>query len=44
MDDGSWRLTEHGPGESVELDAVGAALPVDGVYDGIEVFGGPPRG
>ena len=44
MDDGSWRLTEHGPGESVDLDAVGASLPVDGVYDGIEVFGGPPRG
>ncbi len=44
MDDGTWRLSEHGPGEHADLDTVGARLPVDGVFDGVEAFGGPGRG
>lgn len=32
MDDGSWRLTEHGPGSSVSLPEIGVVIPVDEVY------------
>ncbi len=32
MDDGSWRLTIHGPEEEVVLDAVGARFSVERAY------------
>ena len=41
--DGSWRLSDHGPGSRVELDAIGASIAVDEVYERIEEFGGPAR-
>ncbi len=42
-DDGSWRLTVHGPGHSVILDAIEARIAVDEVYAKVEAFGGPTR-
>lgn len=44
MDDGTWRLSVHGPGDALALDTVDATLGIDDLYDGIEAFGGPPRG
>lgn len=41
--DGSWRLSDHGPGARVELDAIGATITVDDIYERIEEFGGPTR-
>jgi len=32
MDDGTWRLSEHGPGQKVDLPAVGISLDVDAVF------------
>jgi Uma2 family endonuclease len=40
-EDGSWRLTVHGPGDSVFLDAIEARIPVDELYARVEAFGGP---
>ena len=31
--DGSWRLTEHGAGESVELSALAVPVPVNDIYE-----------
>ena len=31
-DDGSWRLTEHGPGTTVTLPALGVSLEVDALF------------
>lgn len=42
-DDGSWRLTVHGPGDAVHLDTIEARVPVDEVYAKAESFGGPSR-
>lgn len=42
-DDGSWRLTIHGPGEHVTLDAIEARFDVDELYTKAEAFGGPTR-
>jgi Uma2 family endonuclease len=41
--DGRWTLTVHGPGERVDLDAVGVSIDVDELYARVELFGGPPR-
>lgn len=43
MDDGSWRLTVHGPGDRVVLDTLQAELVVDEVYAKVEIVGGPGR-
>ena len=40
-DDGSWRLTVHGPGEHVFLDTIEARIEVDELYTKAESFGGP---
>ena len=40
---GSWRVTMHGPGDVIDLDAVGVKLSVDAVYAGVEDVGGPGR-
>lgn len=34
-DDGSWRYRRSGPGGVVQLDAIGATLSVDALYDGL---------
>ncbi len=41
--DGSWRVTFHGAGDTIHLDAVGVTLSVDAVYAGVEDVGGPKR-
>ena len=41
--DGSWRVTFHGAGDTIDLDAVGVTLSVDAVYAGVEDVGGPAR-
>ncbi len=41
LPDGSWRMTSHGPGESLDLDALGVTLAVDDLYAKVEAFGGP---
>ena len=43
QDDGSWRFTAHGPGDELDLDALGVRLRVDEVYAKVEAFGGPGR-
>lgn len=43
LPDGSWRMTRHGPGERLDLDALGVTLAVDDLYDKVEAFGGPAR-
>ena len=43
LDDGSWRLTSHGPGDEVYLDTLGVRVRVDEVYAKVEAFGGPGR-
>ena len=43
MDDGSWRMTSHGPGDEVDLDTLGVRFKVDEVYAKVEAFGGPGR-
>ncbi len=35
--DGSWRLTEAGPGEQLRIDVLGCDLDVDAVYAGVIV-------
>lgn len=37
--DGTWRVTERGPGEVMELPAVGARIPVDDLYRDHELDG-----
>ena len=32
MDDGTWRLSEHGPGQQVALPAIDVAIEVDAVF------------
>jgi len=34
--DGRWTFVEAGPGESLELNAIGGALAIDDVYEGFE--------
>lgn len=34
-DDGSWRYTRAGPGEIARIEAIGASLVVDDLYEGI---------
>jgi Uma2 family endonuclease len=43
MEDGTWRLSDHGPGDTLLLDAVEASLAVDALYEDIEAFDGPAR-
>lgn len=43
MEDGSWRLTEHGPDDVIHLTALGIALPVNDIYAPLLVLGGPSR-
>ncbi len=43
LTDGSWRMTRHGPGDRLDLDALGVTLAVDDLYDKVEAFGGPAR-
>ena len=43
LPDGSWRMKRHGPGERLDLDALGVTLAVDDLYDKVEAFGGPAR-
>ena len=43
MDDGSWRMTSHGPGDEVVLDSLDVRFKVDEVYAKVEAFGGPGR-
>jgi Uma2 family endonuclease len=42
-DDNSWRLTVHGPGDHVQLDAIDVRFAVDELYTKAEAFGGPTR-
>jgi Uma2 family endonuclease len=43
MEDGAWRLTVHGPGDVLVLDAVDVRVSVDELYAKVEAFGGPGR-
>ena len=43
QDDGSWRLTLHGPGDHAWLDSIGARIDVNELYARVEAFGGPTR-
>jgi Uma2 family endonuclease len=43
LPDDSWRLSSHGPGGTVVLDAIGVTLDVDEVYAKVEDAGGPAR-
>jgi Uma2 family endonuclease len=43
LPDGSWRMTSHGPGDSVEIGSLGIRLSVDDLYAKVEAFGGPAR-
>ncbi len=43
MEDGSWRLTEHGPDEVIHLTALGIDLAVAEVCGPLVVLGGPAR-
>ena len=43
MDDGSWRMTSHGPGDEVDVDTLDVRFKVDDVYAKVEAFGGPGR-
>lgn len=39
--DGAWRLTEHGPDDTIELSALGLTLPVRSIYARVAAQGGP---
>lgn len=41
--DGTWRYTDHGPGTTVELTALGVRLEVDALFAPLVAQGGPPR-
>ena len=43
MDDGSWRLTDHGPDAMIHLSALGIDLSVSEVYAPLLPSGGPTR-
>ncbi len=43
MDDGSWRLTDHGPDDVIHLSALGIDLSVAEVYGPLLPSGGPTR-
>ncbi len=40
-DDGSWRMTVHGPGTSIHLRDHDVLVPVDAIYARVELVGGP---
>ena len=40
-DDGSWRMTVHGPGESLHLRDHDVHVSVDAIYARVELVGGP---
>jgi Uma2 family endonuclease len=42
--DGSWTLTEFGPGMTLALDAIGCMIAVDEVYEGIALAPREPQG
>ncbi len=44
MEDGSWRLTEHGPDDVIHLTALGIDLAVAEVYGPLVVLQGDPLG
>jgi Uma2 family endonuclease len=44
QDDGSWRMTVHGPGEAVHLRDHDITVPVDAIYARVELVGGPGPG
>ena len=41
QDDGSWRMTVHGPGDVVHLRDHDVRVPVDAIYARVELVGGP---
>lgn len=43
-DEGSWTLTEHGPGEVVPLAELDLSLPVDALFEDVEVVGAGAEG
>lgn len=43
MDDGSWRLTDHGPDDVIHLSALGVDLAVSDIYAPLLAAGGPTR-
>ena len=43
MEDGSWRLTDHGPDDVIHLSALGVHLAVTDLYTPLLPLGGPPR-
>ncbi len=43
MDDGTWRLSVHGPGDTLFLDTLDIRVAVDELYARVEAFGGPGR-
>ena len=43
MADGRWALSEHGPGEVVEVEAAGLRLEVDRLYEGLPAEDEPPK-
>ncbi len=43
MDDGTWRLSVHGPGDTLFLDTLDVRVAVDELYARVEAFGGPGR-
>jgi len=43
QDDGTWLLRTMGPGQAVRLSAVEVALPIDELYQDVELTEAPPR-
>ena len=43
ISDETWRYTDHGPGTTVELTALGVRLEVDALFAPLVAQGGPPR-
>ncbi len=43
MSDGSWRVSTHGPDDTLHLDALAITLRVEDVYRGVDGLGGPAR-
>lgn len=43
LPDGRWALSEHGPGEGVEIEAAGIRLEVDRLYEGLPDEDEAPR-
>jgi Uma2 family endonuclease len=42
-DDGTWRMSVHGPGDTIVLDSLDVRFGVDELYAKVESFGGPSR-